>query len=776
MSSGPYFYTDPISLTLAADHSQALNLEPPDIVWQLNLDPNQPIALQTTLGLQAQSFSVIPTISRGNHLFRLLREYLTSPRIDSLCPSYVSISLAADESTQATYEFWAREPHTLSGRVTLRNTAQTTAELSTRLTGLLVPLDGGQSMTLVNTDYITSLRGQSGELTAALIIDGAPKPILSPQKALEVGQTLLPGEDFSVSWRCVLAFSADQCQQRLSVPFLPNWRAETARLEVAEQARTLEIETPLNDWNLVFKSMQSQANQLLNLSGSHDSAETDQFISVFEKRNIDNPAEKAPSARGLRASGGALSVLALRQLVRTLLPAQVETAVSLVRNLLASLSSQSKNTPPFPCLAALIWDVHTYYQNPLYLAECLPLLLEQTLSWFTPEHDRDQDGLPEWFNLVQTGLNDLLLFDLHAEDALPTNISTTESFALTALLLNELDLLQRMSRVLGDAQTYSRIQPFKDRLENAFRRWQTELPTASFIDRDTHQAQHAQIVTEVLLPSETWQSIPLDPPARLNISLKSDIWINLSAGLRVLGTDGQGGSISEKIEPNEIFRLPTQSHATTQAVYSRFDGIHGLGAVTGSATVYACELQQSDISQLVGWERPTTETDLPEWAAANNFRCRFGLPTQLSSETGAEAKVNVAWNCLVIEHFIRIGEKKLAFDLLSRLLLGFAEVLKREHVVMESFMSGTALGCGNRNSLHGLLPPLLLLELAGIQIINELKVNISGENPFPWPVIVRYKGLEVRREGKNTTIQFPDGSQEHHFGSSGKLFTKTQDT
>ena len=39
MPSGPFFTTDPISLTLAADHAFTANLESPDIVWQLDLEP-----------------------------------------------------------------------------------------------------------------------------------------------------------------------------------------------------------------------------------------------------------------------------------------------------------------------------------------------------------------------------------------------------------------------------------------------------------------------------------------------------------------------------------------------------------------------------------------------------------------------------------------------------------------------------------------------------------------------------------------------------------------
>jgi len=64
----------------------------------------------------------------------------------------------------------------------------------------------------------------------------------------------------------------------------------------------------------------------------------------------------------------------------------------------------------------------------------------------------------------------------------------------------------------------------------------------------------------------------------------------------------------------------------------------------------------------------------------------------------------------------------------------------------------------------------LVLDLAGIRIFNENKVSISGQNPFPWQFKVLYRGLEVLRDGKNSTVRFQDGSLQHHFGSSLKTF------
>jgi hypothetical protein len=766
MPSGPFFTTDPISLTLAADHAFAADLESPDIVWQLDLEPAQPLSLQTSLGLQAQSFRIFPFVGRNKLIYQNLNEYLSTPRIDSLGSNYAKLNLSPDPDTQASFEFWAREPYAISGRITLRNTGTENAELSARVAGLLVPLDGGQGMSITKLDYKTYLRGQSGELTVALVMEGMPKPVISPNQALEISQLLQPGEEFSVLWRCSLAFSPTQSQERALKPFPVNWQAEIARLEVADQARTLEIETPLHDWNLVFKAVQDQANLLIK-----QPEDPEQALTYFDKRNTHSPVGKAHNSRFWNSTSDASSMLEIRQFVRTLLPAQVQTAVDLVRSILNSPQCQSKSAPPFPQLTALVWDVHTCHQQPQFLAECLPVLAEQTLRWFSPQHDRDQDGLPEWPDPDHARLSDLINFDVWQEESFPTRISSTESLGLAILLSGELETLQRMTRVLGDEDLSAQIRPYQERLQAAIDRFRSETPNASFIDRDTHRVHPSQLLLEVQLPDPNWESVQLAAPARLNILLKCHA-VCMPGDFQIVGADIHGEELRENITSSAMLWLTHGFHITTQSVFSRFDRLEDLDVSKCSLQVYTSDLEITDISQQLGWEGQTSEAELPAWAVPQDFRYRFGLPTDLNPAKTDGGRVIIGWNCLLIEHLNRIGEKKLAFDLLSRLMLGFTGMLKREHALMEGFDSSSGSCWGNRNGIRGLLPPLLLLEVAGIQIINEQKVSIAGENPCPWSLIVRFRGLEVRREGKNTTIQFPDGTLAHHFGSLGKLFTE----
>jgi hypothetical protein len=63
-----------------------------------------------------------------------------------------------------------------------------------------------------------------------------------------------------------------------------------------------------------------------------------------------------------------------------------------------------------------------------------------------------------------------------------------------------------------------------------------------------------------------------------------------------------------------------------------------------------------------------------------------------------------------------------------------------------------------------------VLEIAGVKIYHSKRVSMGGENGFAHPITIRFRGLEVTRDGKNGQVRMPDGSEFHHFGSTTKTF------
>jgi len=43
-----------------------------------------------------------------------------------------------------------------------------------------------------------------------------------------------------------------------------------------------------------------------------------------------------------------------------------------------------------------------------------------------------------------------------------------------------------------------------------------------------------------------------------------------------------------------------------------------------------------------------------------------------------------------------------------------------------------------------------------VRIESPDRVSLSGKNPFPWPVTVKYRGLTVTRNAEQTLVVFPN--------------------
>src|SRR5258708_39581790 len=88
--------------------------------------------------------------------------------------------------------------------------------------------------------------------------------------------------------------------------------------------------------------------------------------------------------------------------------------------------------------------------------------------------------------------------------------------------------------------------------------------------------------------------------------------------------------------------------------------------------------------------------------------------------------------------------------------------LKRSQAFYRNYHAETGAGLGERNALQGLAPVGLFLKTVGVEIISPMRIRLSGENPFPWPVTVKYRGLTVNRPIGQTENLLPAGPTHTH--------------
>ncbi|MBK8793984.1 MAG: hypothetical protein IPN59_12845 [Holophaga sp.] len=64
---------------------------------------------------------------------------------------------------------------------------------------------------------------------------------------------------------------------------------------------------------------------------------------------------------------------------------------------------------------------------------------------------------------------------------------------------------------------------------------------------------------------------------------------------------------------------------------------------------------------------------------------------------------------------------------------------------------------GEADSLEGLAPTGLFLQLLGVQFLKRAANCPFGPQPIPWAVTVKFKGITVLRQSDKTSIIFPNG-------------------
>jgi len=114
------------------------------------------------------------------------------------------------------------------------------------------------------------------------------------------------------------------------------------------------------------------------------------------------------------------------------------------------------------------------------------------------------------------------------------------------------------------------------------------------------------------------------------------------------------------------------------------------------------------------------------------------------------------WNRMVGEGLLHYGYREQAAQLMSNLVATISNSLTQDRSFRRSYHALTGAGLGETHALTGIIPVGLFLETLGVRLISGQKVALSGFNPFPWPVTVKYRGLTILRQKDKTIVIFPD--------------------
>ncbi len=766
---------DPLDLSIAADSRLCTPEYANDHIWELEIGSGEPpaVALHTTYGLRARSMRLFLRFTENGKSVTDPAVFASAPRLHRFYPNFLWLEYSPLENLAVAAEYWIPESNAAAGRITLTNQSTATRQIRFDVCSALVPLDG-QAMTVTQQQMVNVLAGQTGGLFPIVFLTGGPKAGAGTHPSLGLDLELGPGATRQLTF-------AQAAKENLTASFelarhtaARVWEAERARIELLDEASVFDIHTGDAEWDAALAFSQRAAlglffrgNQNLPHASFVISRQPDQG---FSRKGDGSDYPPAWSGQTPLESYYLASLLPGSQslgkdLLRNFLSVQTETGEVDNR---PGLGGQRSKLLAAPLLASLAWKLYQAGEDESFLAEVFPKLQKFFWTWFSPEHDRDRSGIPEWDHLLQTGFDDNPLFDVWHPWSQGVDISAVHSPALMSMLYREAVCLLQMTEVLNKADEAALLKPQAELLKNALETgWNPHTALYTYRDRDTRLSLPGKVIGRNKSGNSTIRpKAEFDQPVRLLIEIQTK-------------------SPAAKRPAVEIGEFPIKGHA--EVINGHRFQWHSGGMVATSQQVYVrvgrvkvSGLNQKDkvIVRAVDLTSEDHTLLLPLWAGvpdpqraqsligrtildAKRFDRPFGIPA-LPALPDPQAEtvgmsVHLPWNQLIGEGLLAYGFRAEAARLTAHLMTAAIQSLKQTHAFYQRYHAEHGAGIGERNALNGFAPVGLFLQSLGVTVISPWRVRLEGKNLFPWPVTLKYKGLVIERGLEETVITFPNG-------------------
>jgi hypothetical protein len=765
---------DPLSLFLAADSRLSIPDYLNDHSWELLLGGGEPatLALRTTYGLRAKSMRIFLRFSENGRAVSDPAAFALPPTVRRFYSNFLLVEYSPLPNIDVSSEYWVPQSNAVSGRVTVANKSNAVRRIRLEVCAVLAPIDG-QVMTATQLQLVNVLAGKTGGLTPVLFLTGGPAHGSGPHPALYLDLELGPGATRQLTWAQAalpdLQYSFDLSRQIAARP----WEAERARLELLNTGQFIDIQTGDQDWDAAFALSQNAAYGLL--FPPNEILPNTSLVSV---RGPDNGYSPKGDGTDYPASWNGQTPFEAYYL-DSVLPASF-AAMDLFKNFLAiqdeegmidgrpSLSGQRGRFLAAPILASLAWKFHEKLGDEKFLAQVFPQLLKFFWSWFSPDCDEDRDGLPQWKHIIQTGFDDNPLFDAWHDWSLGVDITKVHSPALEAMLYQEAATLIKMAELLKrhDALTllHAQAATLRQSLESM---WQPRTGLYHYRDRETGMSLAGKVLARQQGSGTITIKLKFAAPVRLLVEVQSQNPLVKRPEIRIHQFSTKP---ADEIVTNSAYQRRNNGLIyTTQKTYPRLSKVLVKGLEEGDTVIVSTLDFTSQDHTLF----------MPLWAGvpdeqraqvmigralldASRFNRPFGIPACPVSPSGhMEAEsvslaVHLPWNLFICEGLLRYGFRTDAARTVAHLMTAVIQNLKQNRSFFARYHAENGNGIGERNALNGLVPVGLFLQVLGVQVLSPTRVRLEGENPFPWEVTVRYRGLKVVRGLNSTVMTFPN--------------------
>ncbi len=774
---------DPLALTLAADMRLCTPDYLNDHIWELEIGAGEPasVAVRTTYGLRARNMRLFYRFGEAGQVVTNPAAFPRTPRLRRFYPNFLWLDFAPLEGLDVAAEYWVPESHALACKLTLTNHTPSARKVDFELCGALTPLDG-KSLSFLQLHMVNVLTGRTGGLSPVLFLTGGPDLGPGPHPSLALKLDFEPGAARSLVW-CIAAEKTMEASFELARRTAAHpWDAERTRIELMDGRDMLEIHTGDVEWDVALALSQQQA--LASFYPASGRLPQPSFVSP---RQPDGGYSHSGTGMDHPAGWNGQSPFDAYY-VASLMPAARELARGLVENYLSAqaedgsidgkpgIAGQRARYLAAPMLASIAWSYYEHAHDQAFLEEAFPKLYAFFESWFTPEHDHDGDGIPEWDHLLQTGFEDHPTFDTWHPWSQGMPISALFNPELEALLYREAAALIHMAEKLGRSAELGKLHERAALLRSEVEAgWNAARSLYCYRDRLTEITSTGKLIAKHKGPGEMRPRKGIfDQPVRLLIEVQTEEpgtrhpVVEISGIAPEPAPDGGELRVHEQVAQGQFQWRAGGLSAISCKAYCKVSYISVKGLEPDDRLVVgSIDASGEDITLFTPlWahipEPPKAEAILHEALQDGaRFMRPFGIRAlAVQPEPKAESitmSVHLPWNSLIGEGLLSYGYRTDAARLTEKLMRAVIRCLKQSRGFYERYHSETGSGIGERGALAGLAPVGLFLQTLGVDVLSPTSVRLEGSNPFAWPVTILYKGLRVTRGLEDTEVLFPNG-------------------
>jgi hypothetical protein len=766
---------DPLELTIATES----RLNKPDYandqIWKLSLGSGDPpaLALETTFGLRARGMRLFPRFIHKETAHVDPTLFYRTPRLVAFYPNFLKMSFSPINGIDVLAEYWVPVSQVVAGRIQITNSSVLPETLQFEWAGQLFHLGEGQGMAVVSMNTAYVLQGKTTGLCPVCFINGGPEPGAGPYPALGNNLTLFPGNTRQFNWAMASTADISSSFELARNTANCNWDAEISRIELLNEADTIEIHTGNPDWDAAFALAQKSAHSLI--FPGNQNLPNPSFV-------INRQPDQGYSPRGdgsdypyLWNGQSALDSYFLSSLI---LPGGIQYAEGFLRNFLhvqevdgtidwkPGLAGQRSRRLAQPVLATLAWQINKYKDDQGWLSEVFPGLLKFVQTWFNHDHDRDDDGYPEWDHPLQTGLEDAPIYERWQPKSQGIDISMLESPSLAAFLYRECLSLVNIAKFIHQEEAIPWLEEkacqLKKSLDASFNK---EFVRYQYRDYQNHESSCGETLITFSDSGRIACRQKFKPPRRLLLHLVLQDETTRPLFVTINGY-ASGRRISERLNTRSFTWANGHARATSANLYSSIQSLDVQGLTNAdSGWLATIDYTPEDISLFLPlWaEVPDLEIAqsiieqclLPKYLRPAGFASY--PPIKKMKKQPAPCATRMVWNHLIGEGLIYYGRIDLATDLIKRLMEVAINSLKQKHAFLETYDSLNGNPSGELNHLEGLPPIGLFLQTIGVQKITNNEIILYGNNQYPWPVTLKYRGFSITCNSDNTVIGYPGG-------------------